>query len=441
MRELQILIKNIYKIETIYLDNKWKSNINISTDNYGKIVEVSSQEKYSMELKGIYLPTFMNSHSHAFQYTLVGKGELFKGGKEDFWSWRNEMYKIALTISPEKLFKVARILYNEMIKNGYDSVIEFHYLHHNPDGVPYDDITEMSKSLILAAEEVGISLVLCPVYYNSADFGRKGSSNQRRFLFKSPDKYLNLLSSLIPLTKIHTNLTILPGVHSLRACPEDHLTEIYKCTKGDFHIHISEQEKEVKSCQKFYGSRPVQWLFNKVDNHQRLQLVHATHLSKTEIEIITESGANVILCPTTEANLGDGIFRLSDYVSRGGKFSIGSDSHISLSPFDELRCLDFSQRLLSQSRSESIGCFSGEMGEFLYDSVDSSRSIRKYNTIQNLIKINEAHPLIDRDSKNKILSTLICAYDRQFIEDIFILESGKFISTKKNNFINDNSSI
>ena len=280
------------KLEHIFLDGKWHQNQSVTSDNEGKIVIDHSKAKSSQYLTGHYLPSFVNFHSHAFQYAMAGSGEFFRrGGGEDFWSWRKEMYALALAISPEDLLTLARVLYLELLKNGYDTATEFHYLHHDPNGARYDDPTTMSKVLIKAAEDVGLNIILSPVYYHNSDFGCKAHYDQRRFTFNSPEEYLTHFQSLKALEKTNSHLTVLPGAHSLRAAPKEHLIEIYEATKEDFHIHISEQQKEIDACIQFYGRRPVEWLLESISEHQRLQLIHATHLNRNEISMLSTTGA------------------------------------------------------------------------------------------------------------------------------------------------------
>jgi formimidoylglutamate deiminase len=418
----------IIKVERIFLDGKWQSDICVMLNEKG-LIEKSDKTEAAKFLPGTYLPSLINYHSHCFQYAMVGLGEYFKkGGGEDFWSWRKAMYELASKVSPDHLYRIAKMLYSQMKANGYDSVVEFHYLHHDKNGERFSNKIEMSLALIRAAEEVGLDLMLCPVFYKTSDFGKEASTGQSRFIFRDSDEYLSLIDSLKKEEKRQTNLTILAGAHSLRACPADDLKEIYSETTNDFHIHISEQLKEIESCVAFYGKRPVEWLLDNTSDHSRLQLVHATHLNDTEVMNAANSGANIILCPTTEANLGDGIFRLNEYTARGGLYSIGSDSHVSISPFDELKTLDFSQRLSSRSRSHSLGGLEGEIGNHLYVNATKHRANNNYEAKQNLIQLNTNHPLLTFCNQDKILSTLTSCFSETMISDIYEFKSSSLLS-------------
>ena len=412
-------------MENIYLDGKWHQNLTIEINEKGLVKPTASIGQKSV-LKGSYIPTLVNYHSHSFQYAMAGLGEYFRGDfQEDFWSWRKAMYHLAANVNPKQLNAICKMLYSEMKKNGYDSVVEFQYLHHDKNGARFSNLEEMSLSIIAAAEEVGISLILCPVYYHSSDFGKPATHDQVRFTFKDPDEYLNLVTRLKSHEKNYKNLKILSGVHSIRACPVEHLNYIFASTSGDFHLHIAEQIKEINSCKNYYGTTPVNWVLNTLDQHERLQLIHATHLSEDEIKRLAKSKAHVILCPTTEANLGDGSFELNSFVKDEGLFSIGSDSHVCLSPFNEMKTLDFSQRLKSKSRSYTMGNQTGEVGDFLYDNCTNYRKTTNYKSSQNLIKLNQSHPLLNITVQDKILSVMVSCFEQSMISDILCLNSGK----------------
>ena len=415
----------VLKVECIYLNGSWHKNASIKISENGSY-EITNAA-HTKELSGTFITSICNFHSHAFQYAMAGAGENFqKGGGDDFWSWRESMYALALSVSPETLFAIARQLYSSMLLNGYDTVTEFHYLHHDLDGSRYNDPALLSKTLIDAAKSVGINIILCPIYYKTSNFGKESLPDQRRFTFKNPVEYLNLFSVLKERESIADGITILPGIHSLRAATVEEIKEIFNSTTEDFHIHIAEQTKEIEMCQKYYGKRPVELLFDNISNTSRLQLVHSTHINKDEISLIAKSGANVIICPTTEANLGDGIFPLNDYVSKGGHFTIGSDSHVCLSPFEELKILDFSQRLSTLKRSTSMADNEGEIGNFLFNKAIEVQRSKSYNRAENLVMLNMNHPVIATKSTSKILSGLISCFDSTMISKIYLSKEKKF---------------
>ncbi|MDO1528595.1 formimidoylglutamate deiminase [Fulvimonas sp. R45] len=333
------------------------------------------------------LPGMPNLHSHAFQRAMAGLAER-RGepsiapapGHEDpktaipgrapqdsFWSWRETMYAFASAIGPDELKAIAAQLYVEMLKAGYTQVCEFHYLHHRPDGTPYAPAETMSLALVEAAREAGIALTLLPVLYMSGGFdGRPLSARQRRF-GHAVDAYLRLLETL----RAHEGDGLRTGValHSLRAVPGAALREVLAAAPArdcPIHIHIAEQVGEVQDCLATRGARPVEWLLDHAAVDARWCLVHATHLTADETARLARSGAVAGLCPVTEANLGDGLFPLADYLDAGGTLGIGSDSHISVSPVEELRWLEYGQRLATRHRNVAARHPGDSVGETLW---------------------------------------------------------------------------
>ncbi|MBW8367410.1 MAG: formimidoylglutamate deiminase [Arenimonas sp.] len=308
-----------------------------------------------------------NLHSHAFQRAMAGLAERQSHPEDSFWTWRELMYRFAGRITPDSMHAVATQLYVEMLEAGYTSVCEFQYLHHRPDGRPYDDPAHMSLALVAAARDAGIRLTLLPVLYMSGGFdGRALSERQRRF-GHSLDAYLSLLQAL----RAQQDDTLAVGIalHSLRAVPLAAMREVLAAVGGEplpIHIHIAEQIGEVQDCLALRGARPVEWLLANADVDARWTLVHATHLEAAEVQGIVRSGATVAICPTTEANLGDGLFPLRDYLAAGGQWGIGSDSHVSVSPVEELRWLEYGQRLLTRHRNIAVSASQPSTGEFLY---------------------------------------------------------------------------
>jgi formimidoylglutamate deiminase len=313
------------------------------------------------------LPGMPNLHSHAFQRAMAGLAERRGPGEDSFWTWREAMYGFASRIGPGDLRAIAAQLYVEMLKAGYTHVCEFHYLHNAPDGRPYADPAAMSKAIIEAASDAGIGLTLLPVLYMTGGFdGRALSERQRRFGL-SVDAYLRLLESLAPLESRQLRVGI--ALHSLRAVPEPAMREVLASPLAAgrvVHIHVAEQIGEVQDCLGVRDARPVQWLFDHADVDARWCLVHATHLQDFEMRAIAKSGAVAGLCPTTEANLGDGLFPLGGYLDADGLFGIGSDSHISVSPVEELRWLEYGQRLVTRRRNIAARKTGDSVGEMLW---------------------------------------------------------------------------
>ena len=362
-------LKMRYTFKKLLQKEGWKENITISCDEDGVITEIveNSNDK-GQQIDGIAFPGFQNAHSHSFQYAMCGLAEVHPvHTQDDFWSWRENMYHLALRLSPDDFETIATQLYYEMIRHGYTHVAEFHYLHHDISGNKYNNIAEMGERLISAAQKTGINITLIPIFYQKGGFGMPPTEKQKRFISFSEEDYLELFEKSAKATKKYKGANIALGIHSLRAV-ELPLVQLmanhWDYQNIPFHIHISEQLKEVNDCIDYTGKRPVEWMLDHVEMSQRFHLVHATHLTESEVKGIAQSGAHVVLCPSTEGNLGDGIFPLIDFQKSGGKWSIGTDSHIGLNPLEELRTLDYGQRLTSHKRNIFASDTTGNTGEF-----------------------------------------------------------------------------
>ncbi|HKX42470.1 MAG TPA: formimidoylglutamate deiminase [Burkholderiaceae bacterium] len=356
--------------EHALLPHGWARDVRLAWDHDGVLAEVRpGAEAMPGEARaaGPLLPGMPNLHSHAFQRAFAGLTEYRSGGAADsFWTWRDTMYRFALAVSPDQLEAIATQLYIEMLRAGYTSVCEFHYLHHDPRGAPYADPAEMSLRLIAAAETAGIALTLLPVLYQHAGFGGlPPRADQRRFI-NSVDGFLAIVQRCLA----HGARTgIAP--HSLRAVG---LTALRAALDGvnaldasaPIHIHIAEQQAEVDDCLAWSGARPVQWLLENAPVDPRWCLVHATHMTSDESHRLAARGAIAGLCPSTEANLGDGVFDAPTFMGAGGRFGIGSDSHVSVSVVDELRLLEYSQRLMHRQRNVLASATQGDVAQRLW---------------------------------------------------------------------------
>ncbi|MDS1137648.1 formimidoylglutamate deiminase [Nitratireductor indicus] len=298
------------------------------------------------------LPAMANLHSHALQHAMAGLAERRGPGADSFWSWRTEMYRIALSMAPDQVEAVAAHLYMEMLEAGFCRVGEFHYLHHDRDGSPYADPAEMAERIGAASAQTGIALTLLPVFYAHSGFGgAEPADGQRRFIH-TVDAFETLMG------RARTIVAALPGgvlgvaPHSLRAVTAQELGEVLPLAQGGpIHIHVAEQVKEVEDCVEWSGLRPVEWLFENAAPDARWCLIHATHMTDAETTRMARSGAIAGLCPITEANLGDGVFPAPAFLEAGGAFGVGSDSNILISLTEELRTLEYSQRLLRRARN------------------------------------------------------------------------------------------
>jgi formimidoylglutamate deiminase len=301
-------------------------------------------------LSGPVLPGLVDGHSHAFQRAISGLTERSGGDDDDFWSWRDRMYSVANRVTPEQLEAIAAFLYSELLQAGYTHVCEFHYLHNAVDGHAYADPLEMSLALVRAAQRTGIGLTLLPALYMRSGFGSTGLRDGQRRFASTPQSILHIAQAV---ARHGGRISAGVALHSLRAVDETALHEVAAAAGPEMpvHIHIAEQRREVEDCVAHHGLRPVEWLLSKVALDARWNLVHATHCTPSELESLRNSRASIVLCPSTEANLGDGIFDLPAWMGQSGSWSIGSDSHVTRSWQEELRLLEYSQRLGLRQRN------------------------------------------------------------------------------------------
>jgi formimidoylglutamate deiminase len=312
-------------------------------------------------LSGAALPGLINAHSHAFQRAFAGFAERSESSTDNFWSWRDRMYRVALRITPEQLEAIAAQLYVELLRGGYTQVCEFHYLQHDPQGTPYADPLRLSWALADAAQSAGLGLTMLPVLYERAGFNQSNLRTDQRRFSSTPSSVWAAREALH-----HSGRTLLNAgvaIHSLRAASPSSIATLRNLASGmddsPIHIHVSEQMQEVEDCIATLGARPVEWLAREGLLDQRWQLVHTTHTATSEIDSVARSGAGVVICPSTEANLGDGLCDLSSWLASGASMSIGSDSHITRDWREELRLLEYGQRLIKQQRNISASPQSG----------------------------------------------------------------------------------
>ena len=307
---------------------------------------------------GFAVPGFQNAHSHAFQYGMAGLAENHAiGTDDDFWTWREAMYQCALSVNPDQAEAIAAMCYAEMVRQGYSHVAEFHYLHHDKNGKPYAHLAEMGERMVSAAKTAGIRITLVPVFYQKGGFGLEPQPRQRRFISSTVDEYFKLLEESSSIVKNYEHTSLGFSVHSLRAVDLKDILVTHQQGPKDlpFHLHVAEQKKEVADCLAYCNKRPMQWLLDNLNVNERFHLVHSTHLDDNELTQLATSKANVVLCPSTEGNLGDGIFRMKEYVKLKGNWCIGTDSHIGINPLEELRMIDYRQRLLTHKRNTFEG--------------------------------------------------------------------------------------
>jgi formimidoylglutamate deiminase len=340
----------------------WRSQVALSIDEGGDItgvltdVDAGDAACEHVYPSGVLLPGIPNVHSHAHQRALAGLAEQRggAGGDDSFWGWRAVMYRFLARMSPEDLHAIARQLYLEMLKAGYTSVGEFQYLHHDQRGRAYANRAEMSLQCLAAAADVGITCCVLPVLYCAGGFGgRPAEASQGRFI-NSVEQFGRLVEALQAAASRQPGALVGIAPHSLRAVDEVALGEALSLVAGTdapIHVHIAEQMQEVEDCVHWSGERPVRWLLDRFEVGPRWCLVHATWMDQGETKALATSGAVAGLCPTTEANLGDGFFNAPSYLHSGGRWAIGSDSHVSVDPVEELRWLEYGQRLRHRERN------------------------------------------------------------------------------------------
>jgi formimidoylglutamate deiminase len=340
-----------------WVDDGWQHDVLLQAGEDGLWSELRSgcgeRERAGAEvLAGPVLPGVVNAHSHAFQRAIAGLTERSPQGRDDFWSWRDRMYAAALRITPQQLEAIAAFLYAELLAAGYTQVCEFHYLHNEVDGRPYADPLEMSLALVRAAQKVGIGLTLLPTLYMRSGFGAGGlRADQRRFA-STPESVLRIAQQVRGMGAACVTAGI--ALHSLRAVDEGALRECAAAARAagmPVHIHVAEQQQEVDDCLQQHGLRPIEWLLQHAPLDARWNLVHATQAAAGELKDLQGTGASIVLCPSTEANLGDGVFDLPAWLGAKGSWSVGSDSHVTRSWAEELRLLEYSQRLVLRQRN------------------------------------------------------------------------------------------
>jgi len=343
--------------ERALLPEGFADGVRLEIDGRGDLTAVrpGGDATGAERVPGIVLPGMPNVHSHAFQRAMAGLAERLAPGEASFWTWREVMYRFLARLGPEDVRAIAAQLYLEMLEAGYTAIGEFHYLHHRSDGRPYADPADMSWAILAAQAETGIGITLLPVLYAAGGFGGKApDSGQRRFLHRLDD-FLDLVTRLGAATADDPQRRVGIAPHSLRAVPDDLLRRVLEATLAadptmPVHIHVAEQAREVRECLEWCGERPVRHLLETAEVNARWCVIHATHMDDEEVADLASSGAIAGLCPTTEANLGDGLFDLGGWLAAGGAFGIGSDSHVSISPIEELRWLEYGQRVATLRR-------------------------------------------------------------------------------------------
>ena len=418
---------NSYFATQALLPHGWEHNVRICVDN-GSIVEVQPDSKGGEPLAGPVLPGMANLHSHAFQRAMAGLTEVRGTPEDDFWSWRELMYRFLERLTPEHAQAIARQLYVEMLKSGYTAVAEFHYVHQDPAGKPYADPAEMLMRHLAAATETGIAITLMPSLYSWSNLGAK-PLQPRQARFRTG---VSEILALVETARSHVSKDVNVGVapHSLRAVGPDALKELTSTLDKQMpiHIHAAEQTKEVDDCIAALGKRPVEWL---LENHRldgRWCVVHATHITLEETRGLAASGAIAGLCPTTEGSLGDGIFPLLAFRAAGGRYGIGGDSHVSRDPVEELRLLEYVQRLTARKRNLVVTEKNPGVGTTLWleAAAGGAQALgRVMGAIApgkraDLVVLDSQHPDLQEKSGDAIANALVFSGSAGLVRDVMV---------------------
>ena len=423
------------------LPGGWQQNVMLEWDASGCLTRAAAGSVAAdgaPVAAGVVLPGMPNLHSHAFQRAMAGLTEYRSNPTDSFWSWRALMYRFAQKLSPSAMKAIALQLYIEMLKAGYTSVCEFHYVHHAIGGKPYANPAETSECLIAAAAEAGIGLTLLPVLYQYSGFSAQAPhAGQARFV-SSPQWIIALLQRLQSAHPQHAGLRYGVAPHSLRAVSPGSLHELLGALKSvdadaPVHIHIAEQASEVDDCVAHLGARPVEWLLDNCAVDARWCLVHATHMTPAETRALASSGAIAGICPSTEANLGDGIFNGAQYTTAGGRWGIGSDSHISTGMRDELRLFEYSQRLAHLRRNVLLDAQGSSVGAYLYTqalrggAAACGRQVAGLAVGQraDLLVLDNTHPDLCGKNQDQVLDSFIfCSHGQTPVRDV--LSAGRW---------------
>lgn len=415
--------------ETALLPAGWAQGVRLTIEA-GVIagIETGAARRAGDDRGAIAAPGLGNVHSHGFQRGMAGLTEYRGGGEDDFWSWRELMYRFLDRLTPEDVQAITAQAYVEMLQGGFTRVGEFHYLHHGPDGRPYARLGEMAWRIAEAAAATGIGLTLLPVYYAQGGFGgAPPAPGQRRFL-NDPERFARLLEESRAAIAGLPDARLGVAPHSLRAVtPEDLKSIAPLAGPGGIHIHAAEQVREVDDCVAWSGRRPVEWLLDEVGLDDRWRLIHATHLTQDETQRLAQSGAVAGLCPITEANLGDGIFPARAYLGDGGTMAIGTDSNVLIDPAQELRTLEYGQRLTRRARNVLAAAEGPSTGATLFaqalaggaQALGEATTGLAVGASADIVSLNAGHPVLVGRSGGALLDGWIFAGDARCVETVW----------------------
>ena len=417
------------------LPDGWRRDVLLEWDVRGDLalVKAAAKPPLGVARAEYVVPGMVNLHSHAFQRALGGLTERAGDSHDSFWTWRDLMYRFAGAITPDQMEAIAAQLYSECLRHGYTSVCEFHYLQRDLDGELYARPAETAERVVAAAHGAGIGVTMLPVLYSHAGFGGLALRPEQRRFRSDVEQVLQIVAALEPLRNGQVEVGAAP--HSLRAAGVEQVRALAAALPAGrpLHIHIAEQRAEVQQCLDFSGRRPVEYLMEQVALDARWCLVHATHLAPEEVDALAASGAVAGLCPTTEANLGDGLFPLTPYIEAGGRFGIGSDSHVSHSAVEELRWLEYGQRLAQQRRNVAATPAQRDVGHFLWQGAlqgGAQASGRRVGALAaghraDLLVLDGAHPNLEGTAAADVLGRFIFCGNDNLVRDV--LAGGRWV--------------
>src|SRR6266581_1953192 len=432
-------MKRIFAPEAM-LPEGWSKDVVIEIDDGGNIVAARGRQNAAgaESVGGPVIPGMANAHSHAFQRAMAGLAERVGSSEDSFWTWREVMYSFLKQLTPEHLQAIAAQVYCEMLKNGYTAVAEFHYLHNAPDGKPYANRVEMAEQHLLAARQTGIAITMLPSLYAYGNFGEEPLAPAQKRFAGSPDSILGMVSALKKQIGDNPDMRLGVAPHSLRAVSPAMLKDLVAGLsaidrKAPIHIHLAEQIKEVNDCLTWSGQRPVEWLLSNIPVDSRWCLAHCTNISQSEAEKLSASGAGVGLCPTTEGNLGDGIFPFSRFREKRGRWGIGGDCHVSQTPVEELRWLEYVQRLVARRRNIAASPAQPSVGATLWReaAAGGARALaRPMGAIApgmraDLVVLDPEHINLVGRNGDGLLEALLFAGDGQMVKHVMV--GGKWI--------------
>ena len=428
------------------LENGWAENVRLVVDQAKIKAITAGAEPMAGDVRvDALLPALANLHSHSFQRAMAGMTEFRARGRDSFWTWRDLMYRFVNRISPEQLEAIAALVFVEMQEAGYAAVGEFHYVHHQKGGAAYADIAELSNRIFAAAATTGIGLTHLPVLYSYGGAGQIPLSEEQKRFGNDVDQFQALIEAARHgLSHLPDDARMGFAPHSLRATsPVDLARLLAAHNTGPIHIHAAEQPKEVQAIEAWLGARPVEWLLDNAQINQDWCLIHATHMTEDETIRLAKSGAVAGLCPITEANLGDGPFNGPLYLANGGTFGIGSDSNVNISLTEELRMLEYSQRLRDLSRNVLVKD-EGSVGETIYLGAarGGARALARHSGIiavgrlADLVAIDRSAPAICALDHHQILDGLVFAAKDSVVTDVWAagrhtVQSGRHIAREK----------